>query len=238
MAVAALVAFPIAARSNQPVSFRVATQVFQSNDPKPIIESLTIFDSGVAYEVEQPGKRFATIIDPARQKVVLLDRLTKVRSTVAVPDLIRWAARVRAAAESPQKQEKIGLAAKAEATPEGDFRIAYGTVAYTITTQKGPTPEAVSDYGRYVDLSARLNIARQLGPPPFARMTLNDALTAANKLPEKLTRTITEKGAVVQQLHQDHDISDALTEDDRDEINNLRGMMELFREVPLAQFPK
>lgn len=238
LAAIALVALPLTARSNQSVSFRVVAKIYADADEKPLTETLTLFDSGVAYDLPQSKSRFATVFDTGNQRVTLLDRETQVQSTVGVNELVKYAAGARAAAQDPEQKKQIGLSAKVESDAETDsYTIRFGPVVMQTTAQTLTQAAAASDYGRYIDLSARLNIARQMGPPPFARMSLNDAMTSDNKVPLVLTRTITNKG-VVQRHRQKNEVAESLSEEDRVKINEIRGMLSLYREVDLNEFPR
>jgi hypothetical protein len=115
------------------------------------------------------------------------------------------------------------------------FSIRFGNSEHHTTTQTPADPTVAADYGRFADLALRLNIFRLGVPPPFARMTLNDHITAAGELPLKTTLTLQLRNAK-KEYRSTHELSE-LNDSDRKEIAKVRGMLTLYREVPLKEFP-
>jgi hypothetical protein len=232
-----LLATQIAAQAAPPVSFRMVAKIFGTDPDQPVSENLTLFDSGVAYDLPVGEARFVTVYDPAKERVTLLDRLTQVQTTLSRDDLVRIVAQARATITDPKDQARAGLTAKVQSDPvSGHYQIQFGNFEYVATTQTADQPAAAADYGRFVDLAARLNLVRRLGPPPFGRMTLNDSITRDNRLPLELTRTVT-RGAVADVHRKTHQLTETLTDGDRDQINQVQSMMTLYRQVPLSEFP-
>ncbi len=233
-----LLAAQFVAQAAPVATFRMVAKIYGVDPVEPLAENLTLFDSGVAYDVPQGETRFVTVYDPAQQRVTLLDRSTQVQTMISSDDLVRIVAQARATITGPSDQAKHGLLAQVQSEPSvGRYQIEFGNFEYVATTQTAQQPEAAADYGRFVDLAARLNLVRRLGPPPFGRMTLNDRLTRDNRLPLELTRTIT-RGTDIEVHRKTHQLIEELTDSDREQINQIQSMMTLYRQVPLAEFPK
>ncbi len=237
MAAVALSTLQLTARSEQPVGFCVISKIFVADQAKPAAEHLILFDSGVVYDLPQIEDRFVTVYDPAQGSVTLLDRLTQVQATLSTDDLTRISAQARAAAKNPQQQEKLGLLAAVEKdAATGLLKIQFGNFAYVTTTQTPTRPLVATHYGVFFDLAARLNIVRRLGPPPFARMSLNSHLTAAKKLPLDTKLTITRESKT-ETYRSTLQLIESLSSDHRARIQEVAGMLELYRDVSLKDFP-
>lgn len=226
-----------AAQAATPTQFRVLATIHTVGQNQPIAEHLTLFDAGIAYHLPQHERRFVTVYDPREQLMVLLDRVSQVQTRVKRDDLIRITAQLRAAIKNPQDQQKWGMQAQATTTPDGRYQIQFGNVQYSATTQTANQPGVAAEFGQFVDLSARLNLLRRLGPPPFGRMTLNQSIAANQLIPLELTRTMARDGRA-EELRKYHQLSETLTADDLEQIKQIRSMMTLYRHVPFADFPK
>lgn len=225
------------------VTIRVAEAVPQGPDgPRPISEHRLIFRGGMVYDVtQQPAsrRRFVTVFDPQRTRIVLLDRQSLVRCTVSTDHLVELAAKARAATESPERREALGLAAAAEVDESGQrFAIRFGRVAYETDSQLPDHPQNARAFASLSDWAARLNMARQVNtPPPFGRMTLNRALAAAGRMPRDLSISVRQDSGEIR-YQVGHEYAGDLTDADRRETREIDGWMIAYREIPFRSFPE
>lgn len=218
-------------------NFRVTSRIFEGADPDASAEHWILFDEGLVYDLPQIESRYVTVYDRLKKQVTRLDRQTKVKTRLKTDDLVQATAQIRAAAKTPQQKDKLGLTAKVVPSNRvSGLSIRFGNSERHTTTQAPNDPAVAVDYGRFVDLALRLNIFRKGVPPPFARMTLNDHLTAAGELPQKTTLTL-QLGNAKKEYRSTHELSE-LNDSDRKKIDEVRGMLTLYREVPLKEFPK
>lgn len=237
LAAITLLTVQLTAQSQPPVRFRLITKIFVENDAQPAAEHLILFDAGMAYDLPQQHNRFLTVFDPAQERVTLLDRLTQVQTTLDTKDLTKITAQARAAAKTAEQQQQLGLLARVTTDAStGMHEIRYGNFSYQTSVQSPQQPAVAIDYGIFVDLAARLNLVRRQGVPPFGRMTLNDHLTQVKMLPLETTRTI-QRGQVLEKMRSTIELSESLSDDDRVRIDEVRGMMALYRDVTLPEFP-
>ena len=209
---------------------------------QPVSEHRILFHRGVVYDLTSAPKersRFVTVFDPNQTRVVLLDRQSKVRSTVSTENLVEMTAKARSATQDPEKLEAWGLRAVAQADAAGEqFAIRFGRVTYATSTQRPSDPGVAQAFGGFCDWAARLNIARQVdAPPPFGRMTLNHTLAAAELLPETMTVTFhREQGDARYRV--EHQLTPTLSDADLKQIQEIEGMLVAYREVPFKSFPE
>lgn len=232
---AALAAVLVTAAPTGAATFRVTNKIYEGANRDPSAEHWIMFDDTRVYDLPQIESRFVTVYDLATNQITMLDRQTRVQTRLKTADLINAAAQARAAAKTPQQQEQLGLNAKVQPSDRGPgVSIRFGNSELHTTTQTPADPAIAAKYGRFADLALRLNILC-LGPPPFARMTLNDHITASGKLPQETTLTIHLQGSK-QEYRSTHELAE-LKEEDRRKIDEVDGMLVLFREVGLKDFP-
>jgi hypothetical protein len=221
-------------------TFRVTTRIFEGVQVEAAAEHLLLFDQGLVYDFPQVETRYVTVYDAAQGRVTLLDRQTQVQSALRVIDLINVTAQARAAAQTPEQQEQLGLHAKVEQSAQGDgYSLRFGNLEYHMTTQRPEDPSVAADFARFADLASRLNLVRRLGLPPFGRMTLNSHVASLSELPRE-TKLTMRRGEELQEFRSTHDLEvlSEITGDDQKRIEEVRGMQALYRHVEIKDFPK
>jgi hypothetical protein len=217
-------------------TFRVTTKIYAGADLDPSAEHRILFDEGLVYDLPQIESRFVTVYDEAQNRVTILDRQTQVQTILGVGDLEKITAQARAAAVTPQQQEQLGLLAQVEPSKRViGYTIKFGNLEYHTSTQTPQDPTVAIDYARFVILASRLNIVRRRGAPPFGRMTLNHHIAAMGELPLETTLTL-RRSEQAEEFRSTHEL-DQLTPVDRKKIDEVRGMLTLYREVDLKEFP-
>jgi hypothetical protein len=226
-----------------PTDFRITTTLFAGKDEKPAAEHLILFSGAVVYDLPQLHDNVVTVFDPLRGRVVLLDRGTQVKSTIGTEELVKLTAQLRASADTDKKRKQLGLDAEVQSisvdpkTGKSDgFTTTFGDAIYEVLTQSPRQSSVAKQYGQFADVALRLNVVRPLGLPPFPRMTLNDRITSSGQVPRETTLTI-RRGLISERYRSTHDLVELLSEADRKAINEVGGMLALYKEVPLDQFP-
>ena len=230
------IALTMIAETAQAATFRLMTRVYVGADLDPSAEHRILFDQGLVYDLPQIESRIVTVYDEAQNRVTILDRQTQKKTILLVDNLERITAQARAAADTPQKQEQLGLTAKVEPSKQViGYTIKFGNLEYHTSTQTPDDPSIAVDYARFVILASRLNIVRRLGPPPFGQMTLSHHIATMGELPLETTLTLS-RGEQSEEFRSTHQL-DQLTPLDRKKIDEVRGMLTLYREVDLKEFP-
>ena len=221
-------------------TFRVTTKIFEGSRLDAAAEHILLFQEGLVYDFPQIEPRYVTVYDPAQNQVILLDRETQQQTTLRTEDLVTVTAQARAAAQTPEQQEQLGLLAKVERSSKvSGYTVRFGNLEYHVTTQRPTDPSVAADFARFADLASRLNLIRRLGPPPFGRMTLNQHIAAMRELPLETTLTL-HRGESFQEFRSTHLLEelDTITPEDRKLIDEARGMLAVYRQVDPKDFLK
>lgn len=220
-------------------TFRVTTKVYSGKSLDPSSKHLILFEEGIVYDFPQIDPRFVTIFDSGKQMVTILDRETQMQTSVTVDDLVKITAQARAAATTEEQKAQVGLNAvvKDSRLVQG-YSLAFGTLEYHMTGQKAPSAAVATEFAKFVDLAARLNLVRRLGPPPFGRLTLNQHLSTREEIPlETILLVKRESGSQQYRSTLLLESVDGLSEEDRKRVKEVAGMRAIYRQVDLKSFP-
>lgn len=218
-------------------SFRIETEVFEGTQTKPQSQHLQLFDAGVIYDLPLGTGATIAVFDPQRSRVMLLHKIQRVRTSISTDSLIEISAQVRAAAVAAGAERTLGLNARVMAgeLPES-YTIAFGDTQYTAATQAALNPGVAEEYAAFTVWACRLNLARHVGSPPFARMTLADFLAAENVLPRQIKLDV-RRGLKIRTYRSEHLLVGRLSDLDRKKISDVGAMIAEFTEVEFAAFP-
>ena len=234
-----IVGFPSPETRAESIAFRVEKRIFQGAEETPLSEHLILFRDGLIYDLPQSSGRFVTVYEPDQKRVTLLDTQTKVQTSLGTEDLLKITASLRASATTAERREHLGLLA--EVTTDGKTgrrTIGFGPFHYSCSTEAAPQPSMARHYGLFSILAARLNIAtRDQGPPPFAAMTLSQAIAQNDQLPTETVLSVSlESGTEV--YRQTLQVETQLDAKDAAAISQVEGMLAVYPDVPLTDFPK
>ncbi len=197
---------------------------------------LVLFRDGKFYDFALTTPRDVTVVDPAAGKITLLSREQHVKSTLPMQDLVSTAARVRLFAKNEGIEERLGINAKV-IRQENRFQIAYSGSKYDVVTAAPQFALQPAQFAEFTDAVARVNLIRKLGTPPFARMELGHRIATAGRLPETITLKLgsgENQRTLLSRYRFENRLSDAAAK----RIEEVTGMMTLYREVALGAFPK
>jgi len=218
-------------------SFRVEIELFEGTQDKPQSQHLLLFDSGVIYDLPVGTGTTVTMLDPSRNRVMLMHKTQRVRTSISTESLIQISAQVRGAAIDAGVQDSLGLNARVNpGATEGSFAIAFGDTKYTISTQPVAVEGVASEYAAFTVWACRLNIARHVGSPPFARMTMAEFLAEEKVLPRQIKLDV-RRGLKTRSYRAEHLYVGRLSDLDRKKISEVGQMMTSFEEVEFGEFP-
>lgn len=235
-------AVPSSAAADNPLpsgpSFRIETEMFRGDETTPVSRHKLLFDSGVIYDIHETDGRWLTVFDPARGRVILLDKKTQVQAQIPTEELIQATAQLSAAAKEAGKTDSLGLNAKpTRLNEEVGYAIGFGPLHYEMTTQEVSDPLIAHAYHELAVWAARLNVLRRRGAPPFARLTLGEQVASEGRLPLHLTLTINQ-GLTKEKYRAHHLVVERLSELDRKAIDRVGDQLAVFRKISFEEFPR
>lgn len=218
-------------------SFRIETELFEGTQTKPQSQHLLLFDAGVVYDLPMGTGSTITVFDPARSRVMLLHKVQRVRTSISTDSLIQVSAQARSAAMAAGSARSLGLDARVTKADAPDtYIIEFDGTKYSATTQPALVDGVAAEYAAFTVWACRLNIARHVGPPPFARMTLADFLAAENALPRQVKLDV-RRGLKTRTYRSENLYVGRLSDLDRKRISEVGDMIASFNEVEFSAFP-
>ncbi|MEM9644610.1 MAG: hypothetical protein AAF989_06430, partial [Planctomycetota bacterium] len=219
--------FPAVARSQEkPVprqpSF-VMTNEIKDQGGQTQDQHVVVFHEGRIYDFSKTQPRFVTVYDLSGDRVVLLDRNTQGKAEIGTEALLQRTTQAQVAATARPNAEELGFHVQV-ATSEDYSRFAtrYGRIQYEVMAEPCDDPLVAIAYSQFVDWASRLGVARSMGPPPFARMSVNAEIVKQSRIPVLTRMTIEHNNDQQQTLAATHRKS-ALTEDLLAKVNEARG---------------
>ena len=253
--------------ATDPEALRVETDVFADRDDVPIAHSLTLFSSQVAWDFldttpaekktsdseSEDSKAFngeIVLHDPTRERVLLIDPLRQVKTSIDSIQLERL--RVSLSKWARTSDDKLLCWAGGPHFENGiqesldAIELVGPRVQYRIETTDAPSQEIAGQYRQFADTAILLRaLLHPGGIPPFPRMALNKQLASKAKLPTSVTLEIDSRGSLVpsglssmmqHHLCSVHRIHPALRADDLQRIADAEACMAIAEEVSLAEY--
>ena len=253
--------------ATDPEALRVETDVFADRDDVPIAHSLTLFSSQVAWDFldttpaekktsdseSEDSKAFngeIVLHDPTRERVLLIDPLRQVKTSIDSIQLERL--RVSLSKWARTSDDKLLCWAGGPHFENGiqesldAIELVGPRVQYRIETTDAPSQEIAGQYREFADTAILLRaLLHPGGIPPFPRMALNKQIASKAKLPTSVTLEIDSRGSLVpsglssmmqRHLCSVHRIHPALRADDLQRIADAEACMAIAEEVSLAEY--
>jgi len=217
--------------------FRVESKVFATDSDKPTSESLTLFSDDRGFDF-LASPRETIVFDFTSDRIGLLDAGRKVRTELATAKLTSFTDQLRTRA-ARQTDALLRFAADPhleESSDDGGWmRFSGKLLTYRVQAAQASDPEMAKLYRQFSDASARLNSMLQAGAmPPFARLSVNEALARDGKLPEQVELILAgdaKSGGKPTILRSEHHFSTQLTKADRQRIDEANEELKTFKQV-------
>lgn len=224
----------VAAQESKPSAFRIATDIYLDEKKPPVKQTLTLFSQLVYYDLEESETGLITVVDPNRNRIVLLDRQRMVKSTLLLEQLQTMVAGARAQAGDKitavrDSSYETKVDGKTVATVVNDF------MEYRAVTQQAPKPDIAKQYADFANWSSRLNAVTQPKLPPYLRMELNRLIAEHGAVPTEIRRRTHEGGkenVIICRLIPVWQLS----QDDHARIARCAANIAEFREVPETEY--
>jgi len=238
------------------VTLRVETDLFAGDSPEPVATSLTLFDSGVAWDfLEVRGGTAAdssdeslelveiVLQDPARERVVVIDPGRSVKTEIPLIRLERLSVSLANWARSSDDR-LVRWAGGPDfsdgfSEEEGRIELAGPRVRYAVALVEADS-SAASSYRRFADTAILLRALLQPGGiPPFPRLALNRRLETIGGIPAEVTLDIDSRNPLLpnsDRLRSVHKSHPQLIASDHQRIEEARAHMASADEIDLAAF--
>ncbi|MEM9367094.1 MAG: hypothetical protein AAGD07_13955 [Planctomycetota bacterium] len=210
----------------------------KGNAPDATARYVTIASPTLVMGCSEPMGESITVLDLARNEMVLLDPPNRRLGRIGLDRLVASTAQARASEQDASKRSRLGMDANPQPEPSGDFQIAYPGVHYHAVTTRAPDAEQARRLGRYVDGICRLNFIQELGPPPFARIRLNEAIARQGRFISTLALNIQpqDSAANLQASFVRSEVTwrSDWTQSDMDRYRQVEQMLNSFQETAIS----
>ena len=176
----------------QQPGFRIDTDIHFGNEKAPSKQSLTLFSEGVYYDFSKDDPTAITMIDPQRNRIILLDGKRNSQTTIAMAELSKYVESAKLQADSPDLKLLLKASEQVAFNEQTNTcTVGIKQMSYVATTQKPPQSIIAEQYADFANWSARLNAVYPPQRPPYVRMRLNDELGSRGFLPAEIDKTTT-----------------------------------------------
>ena len=239
-----------------PCALRVESELFVGSADEPMARSLTLFHEGVAWDfLELPAAEAAegepmqlaeiVLHDPARERIVVIDPVRKLKTEIPLIRLERLSVSLaRWARDSDDRLVRWAagpdFAAEIEDV-EGQLELTGPRVRYAVDHVEAPSPEAAETYRRFADTAILLKALLQPGGiPPFPRLALNERLEDEAAIPAEVRLEIEPRAGLLaggterfRSVHRSHP---RLLATDQARLDEARRSVAAAERVGLAAF--
>ncbi len=213
--------------------FRVVTDVFFGSQKEPAQQTLTLFSAGVAYDISFDDPNQITMVDVARDRIVLLNKQQQTQTSIDLKQLQQYIDSARKQAETSNLALYLKGAEQIEVT-NNVVSVGDSVMRYEATLQQPRDEQMAQQYARAADALSLLNGWRS-GVPPFARLSLNRVVAEQKSLPEEITRTArsdSQTEVVKCRLHTNWRLSKV----DEKQVADIGTMLVTYRTVTEPEF--
>ncbi len=176
----------------QQPGFRIDTDIHFANEKEPSKQSLTLFSEGVYYDFSKDDPTAITMIDPQRNRIILLDGKRNIQTTIDMTELSKYVESAKLQADSPDLKLLLRASEQVAFNDQtSTCTVGIKQISYVATTQKPPESTIAQQYADFANWSARLNAVYPPQRPPYVRMRLNDELGNRGFLPAEIEITTT-----------------------------------------------
>lgn len=245
-----------------PLAMRVETTLYDTDD-KPVAHTLTVFHHGVAWDflelppASPPAKArnnddaTMTLVeivlhDPARERVVVIDPVRRVKTEVASVQLDRLG--VSLATWARQSDDRLVQWAGGPDFAEGfhedssTIELTGPRARYAVKHAAVASPEEAKSYRRFADTAIMLKALLQPGGmPPFPRLAINRKLEEAGAIPTEVTLEIEPRGMIFggpMRFRGEHHSHPRVLAEDLDRIAKAEAAMGAAEPIDLAAFAR
>jgi len=210
-----------------------------AKSPKP--QSLTIFYSGLIYDVSVKGNR-VVIFDPEKGQLTLLDKGRKIKTRISTADLDAARAQLREWC-SKQADSVLRFCGKPSfelVESDGQLTFRASEMQYLVNTVEPRDKQVAEDYRKFSDAMVGLAVIGQTSPiPPLARLAVNRELAKRGVMPSSVAVEVRPNSAAIRQtlkIRSHHTIGWKLRPKDVELTTQVETYNRDFRSVAIHEF--
>ncbi len=174
----------------QQPGFRIETDIHFGDEKAPSKQTLTLFSNGVYYDFSVDDPTAITMIDPQRNRIVLLDAKRNIQTVLDTIEMQKYFDSAKLQSDSPDLQLLIKASEQFSFDEQtGRCTVGIPQMQYVATSQKPIDGSMAAQYAEFADWSARLNAVYPPRRAPYVRMRLNDELGSRGLLPAEIEIT-------------------------------------------------
>ena len=235
----AAVVMGVAVTSSTAADFRMDSRVFEEGQPEAKVRVITRFLEQRIYDEQMGGGTHeCCVLDLDASQCTLLDLNRQVFTELSFQQIANFSAlATRQARDSvPFVQFAAAPVFDRKLDPDSGTIVLSGDwMRYQASTKPAPTRRHAETYRAFADWSARLNTMRH-GLPPAARLRLNEQMFVAERLPERVEKTVRLKKGKSMLLFSEHEYRWEVHPDDRSRAREIDALIQEFRRVNLESF--
>jgi hypothetical protein len=221
-------------QQSEPANFRIDTDIYLDPSEPPVKRLLTLFRGGVYYDFEDDLLQ-VTMIDPLRERIVLLDRKRQVLCEVSCAELMSDISKAQDEITSKINEMIANPQIIDEDISKKTFTMGTEHIQYICKYETPQNKDIVRQYVDFANWSSRLNAVYPPHMMPYVRLQLNDTLAERNALPIDLTlKTI--KRMSEQEISCKLLSNWRLSSDDQASITRVGTMLTQFRRVNVQEY--
>ncbi len=174
----------------QQPGFRIETDIHFGDEKAPSKQTLTLFSDGVYYDFSVDDPTAITMIDPQRNRIVLLDAKRNIQTVLDTVEMQKYVDSAKLQSDSPDLQLLIKASEQFSFDEQtGRCTVGIPQMQYVATSQKPIDGSMAAQYAEFANWSARLNAVYPPQRAPYVRMRLNDELGNRGLLPAEIQIT-------------------------------------------------
>ncbi len=238
-----LLGWLLIASRGQAVEFRVENFVYVGNEPQPVVESLTLFLNGKAYDFLRHPEEIV-IFDPLLRRFFILFPSARLRTELQVEQVAAFISTLRTWAskhDDPFIRFTANPQIEVSETSGGPF-IAFDSayLRYVVDIDRPPDPQIARIYADFSDWYLQLNTMVVPGARlPFARLHVNKVLLEHQVVPLRVELRLkpeTQHKGQASVIRSYHHFIYRVSEADRSRAVQADQFAQIFRPVSFVEY--
>lgn len=222
--------------------FRIDTEIYVGDQAQATSTNTTLFSDGLVYDIPTTGSSMheACVLEPARRRIVLLDRSRQVKLELDDLQLIRMGDSLR---KQTQQNKAAEFLVRDRFEEQVDVASGVATltsplITYRVTGSRPSDVRMLPAHNQFLSYFTRMKFSDPHAFPPFPRLQLNETISKAGWIPSEVTIKI-EKNPLYPEgmsARSRHTLTPTLSDRDRQTIADLKAQWLNYQSVNLEKY--